>query len=287
MRADLLVMAAIGAVGGALFSTPAAAQCRPPASSHEARLLAFYTAPTMFSMSGAPERLAAGGVRLGAEVVPVPSPSRALQQPDYCFANTTTNTRLAPVFGRPRIAVGLPAGFAVEVSYLPTIVVFGAEATVASVALSRSQALALGGTRLMLLARAHGTTGRIRGAITCSDDNLQLDDADAPCYGSTPSRDTFRPDAFGVEMALGTARGGRVEAYVGGGVSWLRPYFRTGFVDAAGRVDRTSIAVALPRGTAFAGATAQVRGPFAVSLQAYAVPADVTTIRAVAEYRVR
>ena len=41
----------------ALVASSAAAQCRPPASSHEVRLLAFYEAPTAFTMAGAPTLL--------------------------------------------------------------------------------------------------------------------------------------------------------------------------------------------------------------------------------------
>lgn len=59
------------AVGIMLLASPAIAQCRPPASSHEARLLAFYEAPIMFSMAAAPERLAFGAVRIGGEAGPV------------------------------------------------------------------------------------------------------------------------------------------------------------------------------------------------------------------------
>ena len=43
-----------------LVATSVEAQCRPPANSHEARLLAFYEAPLVFSMAGAPTQLAAG-----------------------------------------------------------------------------------------------------------------------------------------------------------------------------------------------------------------------------------
>jgi hypothetical protein len=288
MMTDRLTVAGFGAVVCALLSAPATAQCRPPASSHEARLLAFYEAPTAFSVAGAPARLAAGAISIGAEVIPVPSPAPALQRPEYCYANTTTNTRLAPVFGRPRLALGLPAGIVLEASYLPTIVVAGAEATLTSVALSRTHDVSAGHSHLVLLLRAHATAGRIRGAITCPANRLQLDDAGAPCYGRRPSRDTFRPDALGIETALGVgSHGGRLAAYVGGGMSWLRPRFETGFVDARDNVDRTVIAAALARGTAFAGATARLRGPLALSVQLYSVPADVTTIRAAAEYRIR
>ena len=61
MTAGRVAVAALTAVlACAAFAARASAQCRPPASSHEARLLAFYEAPTAFSLVGAPERLAHG-----------------------------------------------------------------------------------------------------------------------------------------------------------------------------------------------------------------------------------
>ena len=277
----------LAAFASALATVPAAAQCRPPAGSHEARLLAFYEAPTAFTMPAAPERPRAGGLDIGAEAVPVPSPSAALRHPEFCYENAATDTRLAPLFGRPRLTIGLPGGFAVEASYLPSIEVAGARATLASLALSRAQGVVVGRTRLTTMLRVHGTTGRIRGAITCPRSSLQSDDAEAPCYGRVPSRDTFRPDAFGVEGALGTAARGRLAAYVGGGASWLRPRFRVGFVDAAGVADRTAVAVDLVRATAFGGVTVRLGDAIALSTQLYAVPADVTTIRFGIGYRLR
>lgn len=279
---------AIAAVACTLLSAPAMAQCRPPGSSHEARLLAFYEAPTAFSMSAAPERLSAGSMRVSAEVIPVPSPNPALQHPDHCYQYTTNNTKLASLFGRPRFALGLPGGFALEGSYLPSIVVSDAQANLASLAVSRSQDLPLRRSHLALLVRAHGTIGSVRGPITCPRESLQTDDAGAPCFGREPSRDTFHPNAFGIETALGAGgHGRRIAAYLGGGASWLRPRFQAGFVDALGNVDRTGVDVDLLRGSAFAGATVRLRDRVALSAQAYAVPADVTTMRVGIEYRLR
>ena len=61
---------------GAAWGAPALAQCRPPANSNEARLLAFYEAPIVFSMADAPEKLASGAVRVDAEGAPSRRPMR-------------------------------------------------------------------------------------------------------------------------------------------------------------------------------------------------------------------
>src|SRR3954470_2633839 len=208
------VAAAFAALGTIAFGA-AGAQCRPSASSHEARLLAFYEAPALFSMGSAPERLAAGAVSIGGEAVPVPSPDAALTHPTFCYQYTTNNTKLAPLFARPRVVIGLPAGFAVEGSYVPPVSVSNARVTIASVSLSRTQRIPVGGASALLEVRAHGTTGRVHGAITCPRASLQSTDAAAPCYGTVPSHDSYDPNSLGAEAAVGGSLG-RIDLYAGG-----------------------------------------------------------------------
>jgi len=273
---------------GAALPAAAGAQCRPPATSHEARLLAFYEAPITFSMAGAPEILKPGALRIGGEAIPVPSPEAALQHPEFCYANTTNNTRLAPLFGRPRLAIGLPAAFTVEASYLPDVRVDDAEATVASVAVAWTRPVPLTHGRVTSVIRADGTTGTVRGAITCPRGSLQLADPNVPCYGSEPSHDRFGPNSLGLETALGVdVVADRVALYLGAGLRWLQPRFRAGFVDGFGNVDHTTVSVNLVRRTAFTGMTWRLLGPLRLSAQVYAVPADVTTTRIGVQYALR
>lgn len=271
-----------------LAATSVEAQCRPPANSHEARLLAFYEAPLVFSMAGAPRPLAAGELHLAVEAGNVPSPSPALQRPEFCYQPHSENTKLTPAFGRPRIALGLPAGFALEASYLPPVTVGGAKPHLASLAVSRPMDYVVGGHEVTLALRAHGTFGVVRGAITCPASALQTTDATAACYGTQPSHDSFYPAMFGSEGALGLrAGGGRVALYAGGGVTWLRPRFRVGFTDATGYVDSTEVEARLVRGSAFGGVSVRVNEALELSSQVYSVPQDVTTVRATVAYKLR
>lgn len=275
------------AVGGALFGCRAAmAQCRPPASSHEARLLAFYEVPAIFTMARAPERPSAGAIGIGAEIIPVPSPDPLLTHPQYCYQDATNNTKLAPLFGRPRLTVGLPAGLSLEGSYLPPLSAGSARVTIASLALSRVQAVPATHSRLLMVYRAHGTIGRVRGPITCPRGSLQTGDVDAPCFGTAPSHDRFDPNSFGGEAAFSGAVA-RLEVYAGGGVTWVRPHFQAGFTDGSGFEDRTTVDAALVRGSAFSGATVRLRDDVSISAQVYVVPADVTTLRVSFQYRLR
>ena len=272
----------------ALAATSIEAQCRPPANSHEARLLAFYEAPLVFSMAGAPTQLVPGELSVAAEAGNVPSPSAALQRPELCYQPHSENTKLTPAFGRPRITLGLPAGFALEASYLPPVTVGGATPQLASVALARPIDYGVDGRDVTLSLRAHGTFGRVRGAITCPRSALQTTDAAGACYGTQPSRDNFYPGMFGSEGALGLrALGGRVALYAGGGVTWLRPRFRVGFTDATGYVDSTEVEARLVRGSAFGGVSVRASNALELSGQVYSVPEDVTTVRVTVAYGLR
>lgn len=273
---------------GAGWGVRLEAQCRPPASSHEARLLAFYAAPLAFAPATAPAALPAGTVRVDAEVGPVPVPDPALRRTSICYQSTTQSTRLAPVFARPRVTVALPAGLALEASYLPPLTVGDATPSLLSLAVARTQPLPGSAERALLSLRLHGTAGTVRGPITCARDQLQLADEEAPCYGTRASRDTFHPDMAGAEAAVAvrTLRD-RVALYGGGGVTWLRPRFQVGFTDVAGVADATRVSVDLTRGTLFGGLTAHVARSIDVSAQLYSVPADVTTWRLGAGYRLR
>lgn len=266
-----------------------AAQCMPPSNSNEAKLLAFYEAPLAFSPATAPQLLPAGSIRIGGELAPVPSPDPSLERTSICYEAKGENTRLAPVFARPRIAVALPLGFVVEASYLPPVTIADAQPNLGSLALSYTQRLpfAPAGHPLLVTVRTHGTIGRVRGPITCPESALQVGDPDAPCFGQQPSRDTFKPRMFGAEGAVGTStHNGRLGAYAGAGIMWLRPRFQVGFTDGAGNIDRTQIAVNLRRATLFGGLAFQVARALDLSAQLFAVPADAVTFRFGAGWRV-
>lgn len=276
----LLLGSSLIAAGGAV----AQAECRPPADSHEAKLLAFYTVPIAFSPAEAPAVLSPWTIRVGGQLSNVPSPSREIQQTGLCFQGKSERTRISPVFPQPRIAIGLPANLSLEASYVPPVKVSGATPNLGSVALAWTRPFAVRRTTTAVVQlRAHGTFGHVTGAITCDEDVLQSSNPTAPCYGDRPSDDTFKPNMFGGEGTLGLWRG-RWGLYGGGGVTWLRPRFQVGFNDLNGYDDRTRVLVNLTRGTAFGGLTFRPVEPLALSAQVYAVPSDATTFRLGASY---
>ena len=280
---------AAGAIGCLVAATPAGAQCRPSTSSHEAKLLAFYSAPILFGTITTPEVQPAGSIRAGAEVTPIPTPDAALEATGDCF-DARKNTRLASAFGRPRLTIGLPWGLAFEGSYLPPVTVGRAEPNLGSVALSAVRTLrgtALGGP-LVLALRAHGTFGRVRGPITCARESLQQSDVGQPCYGDSPSDDAFHPTMYGGEAALGAwSAGRRLGVFVGGGATWLRPRFQVGFTSLNGAIDTTTVLVNLRRGSAFGGMTWRATPRLDASAQMHVVPGDAVTWHLAGSWRLR
>ena len=267
-------------LGAASLAAAARAQCRPPESSNEAKLLAYYAAPIVFAPQDAPAR-AARGVTLGGELTYIPEPDASLQRTGLCFTPKQESTQLSPVFPRPRVAIGLPYGVLVEGSYLPPVKVAGAQANLFSGAISLSRTLVeTRGAPIVAAARVHMTHGWVRGAITCAKSALQTRDSSAPCYGSAPSRDTFHPNMWGIDGSIGRAfASGRLDLYAGGGVNWLAPRFRVGFTDGNGLVDSTRVEVDLRRAAWFTGASWRVLGAWSATGQVYGVPADVTLFR--------
>ncbi|MEO6865491.1 MAG: hypothetical protein ABI229_08565 [Gemmatimonadaceae bacterium] len=272
------VLAMLGALC-ALYAPAALAQCRPPQDSHEARLLAFYSVPIVFSADAAALSLPAGAVRLSGEGAFVPAPSAEIQHTEFCYAGRAQNTSLTKFFGRPRLAVGLPMGFGFEASYLPPITVASATPNLGSAALWLTREI---NPALLLTGRVHGTVGTVKGPITCPRSALQQQDAQAPCYGTNPSTDEFRPDMAGAELiaSMNPATPSRVRFSAGLGVNRLYPRFRVGFSDLSGGTDRTQIVINLTRVTALAGATLALSHRCDASAQAFTSFTDATTVRA-------
>ncbi len=262
----------------------AAAQCRVKAGSNEGKLLAFYTAPIVFSMATAPQEMPPGSIRIGAEGEYIPRPDPAIERTGACFTQKSEKTSLSPVFGRPRITIGGPFGLAFEAAYLPPVTIARAKPNLFSFAVSRSHHLAIGpaasGTTLML--RVHGTFGNVKGAITCPRSSLQQSAPSSPCYGTSPSKDTFHPEMFGGEIAAGFAPGsGGISFYAGAGANRIDPHFQVGFTDLNGSVDMTQVQLEKPlvRGSVFGGVTAVLRRILDVGAQIYSVPSDATLFR--------
>lgn len=272
------------AIATLLAARQVSAQCKVKTESNEARLLAFYSAPIVFSVGTAPDEMRPGTIRLGGEAEYIPKPDPAIEQTGACFTQKSEHTSLSPVFGRPRITIGVPLGFQIELAYLPPVTIAKATPNLFSFAVAHVHHFFGGpisnGTTLMF--RGHGTFGNVKGPITCPRSSLQQQSASNPCFGTEPSEDTFHPDMFGGEVAASVAPGsGRVSFYAGAGANHLDPHFQVGFTNGNGGVDNTQVELeeSIIRGALFGGVTALVGRILDLGAQVYSVPSDATLFR--------
>ena len=201
----------------------------------EGRLLGFYAASLLFtplSVVGptSPARLAAG-VELG--YVP-----RLGARQRETGTDKPQNTNLAPVFPRPRVAVGLGGGAVLEASWLPPVKVFGVRANLVNAALSAPLGAGRG---VGLRGRVAAPWGRVEGAITCSEDIAEDGSADLQLYyavicNGRDSEDRFEPRHVAGELV---ATGLRARPFAGG--TWV-PWGALGV-----RVERTRFDIGVRR----------------------------------------
>jgi hypothetical protein len=283
-RDDKMRFAFRTAAALAICAGTAAAQCKVASGSNEGRLLAFYSVPIVFSAATAPSVLAAGAIRIGFEAEYIPKPSSEIQHTGKCFHEKSEHTSLSPIFGRPRLTIGLPIGLSLEASYLPPIKIADAKPNLASFALSHTRHFAAraGSLGVDMMLRANATVGNVKGPITCPRSALQTTSSTAPCYGSNPSNDTFSPNMFGVDLIAGITPATSTFSFYGGvGANRIDPHFQVGFTDGAGGVDRTKVQLddPLTRISLTAGVADRLASRFDLGAQLYSVPQDVTTFR--------
>ncbi|MGI8766254.1 MAG: hypothetical protein ACR2KM_07055 [Gemmatimonadaceae bacterium] len=226
-------------------------------------------------------QLTPGEVRVSAEGVFVPTPSTSLQHTELCYTGKAEHTGLTPFLARPRLAVGVPGGIGIELSYLPPVTVADATPNLASAAIWLTRELS---SNTSLTLRAHGTIGTVQGPITCPKNALQQGNSEAPCYGTRQSKDEFRADMAGAEV-IGTLTpmraASRLRLSAGLGINALYPRFRVSFSDLSGGTDHTRILVNLARVTGFAGAAVRLGSRCEGSSEGYASFGDVATVRAI------
>lgn len=250
--------------------------CRPGAGSHEAKTLAILSVPVVFS-PGAPPG-SPRGITLGLEAARVPGVDRATATPTICRPGKgAENTGVLPALARPRLALPLPHGLALEASWIPPLRVNGVKADLFGLALTESVGRADG---LAAAVRAHATFGSVRAPVTC--DRHALGDPDSECFEGTLSDDRYSPNIMGVDLSVGwTMARGRLRPYVGSGYNRLAPRFQVNFTNRFGDTDRTRVAVNLDRVVLFGGAAWQLTDRLAVTGELYAAATDAATGRLV------
>jgi hypothetical protein len=269
-----LVVVGLVAVAGPAGLAAQTGECRPGGASNEAKTLAILSVPAVFSPGAAP-----GGpsrVTLGIEAARVPGVDPATATPTICRPGKgPEHTDVLPALARPRIAVPLPHGLALEASWIPPVRVNGVKANLFGVALMESVGHRDG---LAATVRAHATFGSVHAPVTCDRD--ELGDPVSECFNGKLSDDRYSPNIMGVDLSVGWAMArGRLRPYLGSGYNRLEPRFQVNFTNQFGDTDRTRVAVNLDRVALFGGAAWQLTDRLAITGEVYAAAADAATGR--------
>ena len=238
--------------------------------------MALLSVPLAFSPGGAPEALP--GIRLGLEGVYVPHIDAATATPTVCRPGKgPEDVNRLPVLPRPRLALPLPFGLALEASWVPPVRVNGVKANLFGIAIGKTFGKPDG---FLVGARGHATFGSVQAPVTCPDDALT--DPTSECFGGTRSDDGFRPNILGVDVAASwPMAAGRLRPYVGTGYNRMRPRFQVNFTNRFGELDDQRVSVNLDRMVVFGGLTWRATATLDVSSEVYAVPSDAVTTRVV------
>jgi hypothetical protein len=263
--------------------------CTPSSDTPEAKLLAFFAGPLAFSSVPGTASLGRGDIAVVGELGLLPSPPASISRSSgACGFNKAENSDLAPIFPRPRVAIGLGKGFVAEVSWLPPVTVMDATPHLSGFALSWTMGAALPIASAHLTFRAHTTMGGVDGPITCPEKFLQTTSTASPCYGSTPSEDTYEPNAAGLEV-VAHASAAKLGWHVGLGSTTLASRLKVNFADGRGPAfhDRNIVKISLTRFALLGGVSYDALPSIALSAQVYSVPSDATTARLGLAWRVR
>ncbi len=269
--------AGVALTAGVLFTRALAAQadCFPATNSHEARTLAIMSLPLVFSAVRAPAGVPRPTVTAGLEASYVPEPDAVTRTPTVCRPGKgPEETALLFAVPRPRFGVALPGGLSVEASWIPPIRINGVKANLVGFAVGETMHLG----RAWVAVRAHATLGVIHAPVTCNTDALA--DPVSECFNGTRSNDSFHPNIFGADAAIGwPVSGGQLRPYVGAGYNLLHPRFQVHFTNSQGSTDTRKVEVNLRRGVLFGGLTWAAAAAWEVSGEVYAAPGDAVTAR--------
>jgi hypothetical protein len=172
-----------------------------PFDSPEAWAMKYFTTASLLTGLGVPDRIRLGALRLGLEAGWIPFVSEHESRVGFGGTKQEDLNQL-PVFGRLRLTVGLPWRVAFTVGYVPPIEISGVTANLLSFALGRPL---YAGRAFRVGLRVYGQIGSVRGAFTCSRDEVAAGpDPERNPYGChAHSTDSLESRYVGFELSSG------------------------------------------------------------------------------------
>jgi len=133
----------------------------------EAWAMKYFNSVSLLTGLGPPRARAPWSFELGLELDTIPHLDEDQRRVGFGGAKVEDLNRL-PVFFRPRLTVGLPAKFSLDVSWVPPVELRGVTSNLFAIGLERPFYTAGPWT---LGVRAYGQIGKIEGDLTCSEDD--------------------------------------------------------------------------------------------------------------------
>jgi hypothetical protein len=196
------VRSTIALLCGALV-TASTAQARPiDFDRPEAWSLEYFASASLLTELGPPP---SSPIHLGVEVDWLPPLGQMQNDVGYIGIKTEALNR-TPVIARPRLAIGLPQGFSLQLAWVPPVYLNGARANLLSFSASR----AFKANDFTLSVTALGQVGDVKGDFTCAQS--VIDDPALNTFGCTEkSHDVARLDYAGLAVTaayrIAAARG--------------------------------------------------------------------------------
>lgn len=264
----------------------------------EAWAMKYYSTVSLASGFGVPAEREPGDLDLAVEVGWIPE----IDEDDsrVGFRGTKEeDVNKAPVLARPRLTVGLPARFTLEVGWVPPVEVFDAKPNLVTVALARPLFV---GHAWRAGARLHGQAGTIESDITCPNEvaDRGLDDLVGNPFGcEAASEDEVDLSYVGLELSAERNAGGAWVPYAAVGVNSLDMEFQ---VDALrnGLHDLSRLTASGPQWHAVTGLRWQGRPRTSFGVEVFYSPLRVervegggsetdplVNVRALVAYRIR
>jgi len=221
LRTALFVLVAAGLPASAQTTGETIAFDRP-----EAWALKYFAAVTTFTPMQAPRLRAPGTVEFAIEGGWVPYLTDVERTVGF-MGTKTEDLNKTPFYGRPRVLVGLPAGFSVEAGWVPPIVLHGAKANLFDAAIERPFFDKPGGS---LGLRAYGQFGHAYGDYTCPADSV----LSAPGSSGNPysceasSTDVANLNYAGAALTGGVRLAETVRLHFAGGATYNDLQFQVG-----------------------------------------------------------
>jgi hypothetical protein len=183
--------------------------------SPEGWAMRYFAGTTLLTSFGETPRLAPWRFSAAIELGSIPRLSDEQQHVGFGGSKREDLNR-SPVFGRLRLALGLPGEWVAEVGFTPPLQLAGAQArTVFAGAFGRRL---IASEHFSLSVRALGQVGKVDGDITCPRHlSGGFDPAANPLNCVVPSQDTFTANYFGVD-ATGAWSAGPLQVYASGGI---------------------------------------------------------------------